>query len=147
MNSLLNPQGGAGIDRVVELAHRHLGLDVVYIAELTGGKRVCRAVAGDAASFGFTLGDGPPADGTYSQLLVAGAIPNVIPDTSADRRVAGLPGTTRGGIGAFIGVPLRLSDGTFYGTLCGMDHEPDGTLSKRDVLFMTMLAELIVYEL
>jgi EAL domain-containing protein (putative c-di-GMP-specific phosphodiesterase class I) len=147
MNSLLNPQGGAGIDRVVELAHRHLGLDVVYIAELTGGKRVCRAVAGDAASFGFTLGDGQPADGTYSQLLVAGAIPNVIPDTSADRRVAGLPGTTRGGIGAFIGVPLRLSDGTFYGTLCGMDHEPDGTLSKRDVLFMTMLAELIVYEL
>jgi EAL domain-containing protein (putative c-di-GMP-specific phosphodiesterase class I) len=147
MKSLFDQQGRVGLDRVVELAHRHLGLDVVYIAELTGGKRVCRAVAGDATSFGFTLDDGPPADGSYSQLLVTGAIANVIPDTSAHRLVAALPGTTTGPIGAFIGVPLLLSDGTFYGTLCGMDHEPDHTLTTRDVRFMTMLAELIVYDL
>jgi EAL domain-containing protein (putative c-di-GMP-specific phosphodiesterase class I) len=147
MKSLLDQQGRVGLDRVVELAHRHLGLDVVYIAELTDGKRVCRAVAGDAASFGFTLDDGPPADGSYSQLLVVGAIANVVPDTAADGLVAGLVGTTTGRIGAFIGVPLLLSDGTFYGTLCGMDHEPDHTLTTRDVRFMTMLAELIVYDL
>ena len=88
-----------------------------------------------------------PADNTYSQMLVAGSIPNVIPDTSTDARVAGLPGTVKAGIGAFIGVPRRLSDETFYGALCGMDHKPDHTLSERDVRFMTMLAELIVYDL
>jgi hypothetical protein len=147
MKSLLGPQTRVGLERVVELAHRHLGLDVVYVAELTGGKRLCRAVAGDAVSFGLSVGDGPPSDDTYSQLLVGGAIANVIPDTAVDRRVARLPGTLRGGIGAFIGVPLRLSDGTFYGTLCGMNHQPDATLSQRDVRFMSMLAELMVYDL
>lgn len=147
MKTLIDRKGPDGLDRVVELAHRHLGLDVVYIAELTDGKRVCRAVAGDAASFGLVLGDGPPAVGSYSQLLVAGEIANVIPDTSADHHVAGLPATKAAGIGAFIGVPLRLSDGTPYGTLCGMDHGPDHTLTKRDVRFMTMLAELIIFDL
>ena len=147
MRCFLDHKDRVGLERVVELAHRHLGLDVVYVAELTGGRRICRAVAGDAASFGFTLDDGPPADGSYSQLLVAGEVGNVIPDTSADPRVARLRGTTEAGVGAFIGVPLWLSDGTSYGTLCGMDHKPDHTLSVRDVRFMTMLAELIVYDL
>ena len=147
MKSLLKEKDRVGLDRVVELAHRHLGLDVVYVAELTGGKRVCRAVAGDGDSFGFILGDGPPADRSYSQLLVTGEIANVIPDTSTDHRVAGLGATAQARIGAFIGVPLRLSDGTPYGTLCGMNHKPDDTLSKRDVQFMTMLAELIIYDL
>ncbi len=108
---------------------------------------MCRAIAGDAASFRFTIGDGPPADGSYSQLLVVGEIANLIPDTSTNQRVAKLAQTTQAAIGAFIGVPLRLSDGTTYGTLCGMDHNPDHTLSKRDVLFMTMLGELIIYDL
>ena len=144
---LVRAEEGDGLERVVELAHRHLGLDVVYVAELARGKRICRAVAGDAASFGFILGEGPSLESSYSQLLVAGKIANVIPDTSKDLRVAGLRATTEAGIGAFIGVPLRLSDGSPYGTLCGMDHGADHTLSDRDVRFLRMLAELIVYEL
>jgi EAL domain-containing protein (putative c-di-GMP-specific phosphodiesterase class I) len=147
MKTLLNEKGRQGLDRLVELAHRHLGLDVVYVAELTDGNRVCQAVAGDGASFGFAVGDGAPSEGTYSQLLVAGEIPNVIPDTSTDRLASRLRATREMGVGAFIGVPLRLSDGTPYGTLCGMDHKADQTLSKRDVRFMTMLAELIIYDL
>ena len=53
------------------------------------GKRICRAIVGDAASFGFVLGEGPPIEGSYSQLLVEGKIANVIPDTSNDHRVLG----------------------------------------------------------
>ncbi|MGP0004648.1 MAG: EAL domain-containing protein [Acidimicrobiales bacterium] len=140
-------QGRVGLDRVVELAHRHLGLDVVCIAELTGGMQRFRAVAGDAASFNVALGAEQATDATYSRLLVAGEIAAVIPDTSADPHVAELRVTAEAAIGAYIGVPLRLSDGTLYGTLCGMDHEPDHTLGERDVRFMTMLAELIVYDL
>ena len=147
IGSLLNDRGRVGLDRVVDLARRHLGLDVVYIAELVDGKRVCRAVAGDAASFRLELHEGPPAEGTCSQLLVAGEIPDVIPDTSANPKVASRSATMGAAIGAFIGVPLWLSDGAPYGTLCGMNHEADHTLTKRDVRFMAMLAELIVYDL
>ena len=40
MRELLIPESGRiGLDRVVELANRHLRLDVVYIAELTGTRQ------------------------------------------------------------------------------------------------------------
>lgn len=140
-------QGLLGLARVVGLAHRHLKLDVVFVAEETDERWVCRAVAGDANSFSITLDDGPAKDAAYSQLLVEGRIGSVIPDTSSDTSTAELPSTKARAIGAFIGVPLHLSDGTLYGSLCGMDHDPDPTLGERDVRFMTMLAELMVDDL
>ena len=48
---------------------------------------------------------------------------------------------------AYIGAPLRLSDGSVYGTLTGVNHAPDPTLGERDVRFMAMLGELIVSDL
>jgi EAL domain-containing protein (putative c-di-GMP-specific phosphodiesterase class I) len=148
MNDLLELGGGpVGLDRIVELTHRHLGLDVVYIAELRDDRQVFRAAAGDARSFKIALGDGVPAESSYCQRLLAGEIPNVIPDAAADERVADLPVTRRSRIGSYIGVPVRLSDGTVYGTLCGLGHTADETLDQRDVRFMSMLAELIVLDL
>jgi len=140
-------RGRVGLDRIVELAHRHLGLDLVYVAELTPDTLLFRAVAGNTALFDVKLNDGVPVDGTYSQLLVEGKIPNLLADTSADSRVAKLAVTREVGVGAYIGVPLRLSDGSLYGTMCGVDTHADPTLADRDVRFMTMLAELITYDL
>jgi EAL domain-containing protein (putative c-di-GMP-specific phosphodiesterase class I) len=148
MKDLLALESGrVGLDRVVELTNRHLGMDVVYVAELTEAAQVYRAAAGDAASFNITVDDGPGLEATYCRRLVAGEIPNVIPDARADERVADLPITRDARIGSFIGVPLRLSDGTLYGTLCALGHAPDHTLDQRDVRFMSMLAELIIDEL
>jgi EAL domain-containing protein (putative c-di-GMP-specific phosphodiesterase class I) len=146
-NLVTNETGRIGLDRIVELAHRHLGLDLVYVAELTGERLLVRAVAGNTSLFNVKLHEGVPADRTYSRLLVEGRIPNVLADTSEDSRVAALRATRELGIGAYIGVPLWLSDGSLYGTMCGVDQNPDPTLGERDVRFMTMLAELITYDL
>lgn len=135
-----------GRDRVLELAQRHLGLDVVYVTELVGSHHVYRAVAGDCASFHIALDEGR-SDTTYCERLLSGTIPNVIPDTGADHRVGRLRITTAARIGAFVGVPLRLPDGTPTGCFCGLRHLPDPTLSERDVRFMSMLAELIIADL
>ncbi len=140
-------KGAVGLDRIVELANRHLGLDLVYITELRNDELVFRAFAGDVAAFRVTLDKGGPAKWGFSQLLVEGRIPAVLPDTRADPRVADLPATTFIGIGAFIGIPLRLSDGSLYGTLCGVNLDPDPTLGERDVRFMAMLGELVVDDL
>jgi EAL domain-containing protein (putative c-di-GMP-specific phosphodiesterase class I) len=146
-NLMATEPGQMGLDRIIDLAHRHLGLDLVYVAELTADQLIFRAVAGDPDSFHITLDRGGPSDDTYSRLLVEGKIPAFIPDATADARVADLPATKIVGIGSFIGIPLRLSDGTLYGTLCGVDHNSDPTLTERDVRFMAMLGELIVYDL
>jgi hypothetical protein len=118
MKDLLDLESGrVGLDRVVELTNRHLGMDVVYVAELIEATQVYRAAAGDAASFNISVNDGPGPEATYCRRLVAGEIPNVICDARADERVADLAMTRDARIGSFIGVPLRLSDGTLYGTL------------------------------
>jgi EAL domain-containing protein (putative c-di-GMP-specific phosphodiesterase class I) len=148
MKDLLDlASGRVGLDRVVELTNRHLGMDVVYVAEVTDAAQVYRAAAGDAASFNISVNDGPCSEATYCRRLVAGEIPNVIRDARADERVADLPMTRLARIGSFIGVPLRLSDGTLYGALCALSHAPDHTLDQRDVRFMSMLGELIIDDL
>jgi EAL domain-containing protein (putative c-di-GMP-specific phosphodiesterase class I) len=143
MNRSLQKERDAGLIRLVELAHSHLPLDLVYVAELTGGRLMYREVAGDAASFNILVGEGPPAQDTYCQRMVAGELPSIVCDAAADSRVADLELTADAGIGCYIGVPLRLSDGSLYGTFCAIGHAPNRALDGRDSSFMATLAALI----
>jgi EAL domain-containing protein (putative c-di-GMP-specific phosphodiesterase class I) len=147
MNRSPLENGEAGLGRLVELAHDHLRLDLVYVAELAGDRLVYREVAGDAASFKIVVGTGPPAQDTYCQRMVAGELPNIVCDVAMDTRVADLAITAHAGIGCYIGVPLRLSDGSVYGTFCAIGHAPNHTLDERDISFMTTLAALIIDQL
>ncbi|MCW3024916.1 MAG: hypothetical protein JWM29_348 [Solirubrobacterales bacterium] len=148
INGLLDPENGrVGLERLVSLAHCHLGLDVVYVVELTSAGPTVRAASGDLASFRLTVGAGVPEDAPFSRRLLAGDLPSLVADVAADGRLADLAITREAGIGSFIGVPLRLSDGTLYGALCGLSHAADPTLSQRDIRFMSMLGELVIPDL
>lgn len=149
MNRLLAEPAAcqARLERIVEFAHRQLSLDVAYVGEFRDGMQLYRAVSGDAASFNMTYADELPAVATYDQRMAAGSIPNVICDASADERVAGLVATRYARIGAYVGVPILLSDGTLYGTLSCVSHEPDYTLDDRAASLLSLLGELIVDDL
>lgn len=131
------------IERVLELARRHLQMDVSFLSEFSGGKQIYREVDGQADSFGIVLGEGPELPTTYCQKMIDGVLPNAVPDSRADHRVQGLTTTIERGIGSYVGVPLRLSDGSLYGTFCCMSHGPE-SLTGRDVAFMAMLADVLV---
>jgi EAL domain-containing protein (putative c-di-GMP-specific phosphodiesterase class I) len=135
------------VERVTQLAREHLGMDVAYVAEITDARQVFRSVAGDGDSFGIRIGHDHPVAGTYCGRLVSGAQPCVIGDTAHDPDTAALPITTTARIGAFIGVPLTLPDGSVYGAFCCLRHEPDATLVERDAQFMALLARLLVEDL
>jgi EAL domain-containing protein (putative c-di-GMP-specific phosphodiesterase class I) len=136
--------GEAKLDRIVEFAHRQLSLDVAYVSEFRDGQRLYRAVAGDADTFNIAHTHGLPAVATLDQRMVAGTIPNVVCDTSADERVADLFVTRYARIGAYVGVPIRLSDGTLYGALACAGHEPNHTLDECSVRLLVLLAKLII---
>lgn len=142
---------GAGDDgvvkRVLDLVHRHLGMDVTYVSHFVEGRQEFPAYIGDAASFGIDSDDGIPIGSGYCSRMATGELPNVIPDATRDSRVSELPLTRAAGIGAYIGVPIRLSDGTLYGSFCCASKHPDPELSGRDVHFMQVLADLMVAEL
>jgi EAL domain-containing protein (putative c-di-GMP-specific phosphodiesterase class I) len=136
----------ASVNRILELARRHLEMDVTFISQFTAGKQVFRGLAGDAASFGFALGEGPALDSTYCALMAAGRIPNAVPDAAAHPVLSRLAGTTDAGIGSYVGVPILLPDGSLYGSLCGLGHTRQ-SVDARDARFLTLLAELVAHEL
>jgi EAL domain-containing protein (putative c-di-GMP-specific phosphodiesterase class I) len=133
--------------RVMGLARRHLNMDVVYVGQFTGDRQVYRGLDGDPERFGMSLGDGPPLETTFCQRMVTGQIPSAIPDTSREAGVADLLGSVAGGVGAYVGVPITLPDGSVYGTFCCLSQEPVAEVTERDVRFMAMLAELLADEL
>ena len=138
---VMNERGGPR--RAAYLAHSHLGLDVAFVSEIARGKQIIRAVSGDAASFGIAIGQESDSSETYCERLLRAEIPELIPDAAAEAGVAELSLTRAARIGAYVGVPLRLADGTAYGTLAGMSHAPDPSLSGRDVRFLSLLGDLI----
>ena len=47
------------------------------------------------------------------------------------------------GVGAYVGVPVRLGDGTVYGSLCCVSTQPTPALRERDARLLEVLARII----
>jgi GAF domain-containing protein len=50
-------------------------------------------------------------------------------------------------IGSYVAIPLVLSDGRLYGTLCCVSHTPDPWLRERDLRLMERIARELVERL
>lgn len=135
------------IQEALEIAREALGMEAGYVAEWKDGEQVYREVAGDADSFEVIEDEGYTLDGSYCKRMVMGEIPNIVANSAETEQVRDLAITKLSGIGAYIGVPITFSDGTVYGTLCGLSHEARDDLSNRDVLVLKAVAKLMASEL
>lgn len=140
---MLRPRARKRIERTLGLAREQFGMDVTLLSEFIDGRQICRAIEGDRLSFGINEGDETPLAETYCQRLVAGRTDGLIPDAATDPGVRDLPATTEAGIGSYAGVPIRLSNGALFGTLCGLSHEPKPALGRRDRELLEYLGESI----
>ncbi len=131
------------LDRVLELARDHLGMEVAWVSRIEGDEYRLRAVDGDPDVFGLAAGDEFSCDGTYCAQMLAGALPNLIPDIAGDRRAAAMQVTAELGVGAYVGVPIRLGRDEVYGTLCCLSSEASPGLDAKDIKFMEVLARVI----
>jgi HD-GYP domain-containing protein (c-di-GMP phosphodiesterase class II) len=137
----------AVIEGAIETAREFLGMDMAYVAETRHGLQAYYAVGGDAASFGVSAGESVPLEGTYCAAMLDGELDNAVPDSAADARVRDLPITRDGQIGAYVGVPIPLADGTVYGTFCCLSHSAEPSLGDRELDLMRVLARLIGLQL
>lgn len=135
------------IAEALEIARQALGMEAGYVTEFTGGEQVYRELAGEAGSFDMRLNEGYRLDGSYCMRMALGEIPNLIPDSSAEEGVRDLAITELGKIGAYVGVPIKFSDGSVYGSVCTVSHEARPDLRERDVLVLSAIARLIGAEL
>jgi EAL domain-containing protein (putative c-di-GMP-specific phosphodiesterase class I) len=134
------------IDRILSLARAALDMDLALVGTFDGDY-VVGALDGDSEWFDIEVGQRTPIGETYCHRMARGELPHLVHDASADSRTADLPLTREAGIGAYIGVPIRLWDGTLYGTLCCLSRAAEPSLNDRDVRFLRVLAEIVADQL
>lgn len=127
----------------LRLLRAHLDLDVAFVSELAGGRRVLRYVEAEGDDQEVEAGrDDPAADG-YCGHVVAGRLPPVIRDATRHPLTAAMPVTSALRIRTHISVPLVMSDGRVYGTFCGYSRTVLDSVDERDLATARMLAELV----
>lgn len=131
------------LQRAVEAARSYLDADVGFFAEFTADEKVIAHATEAAAECGIAPGTRFPLQDTYCYRVSRGELPNAIPDTRADDRVANLPITAQLGIGAYVGVPILRADGRTLGTLCCISRTPMRGIGDQEVKLMRFLGDLI----
>lgn len=125
----------------------HLGMDIAYIAELDGDDMIIRAHCAPDLPIDlpdqFTL----PRVAGFCHYLVAGDIPSIITDSADHPVLVDLPVRHEFNIQSYIGLPLQREDGSNYGTLCCLGHQPNGSLNDRDLRTIKLFAELVVEQI
>lgn len=132
------------LPRMLQAIRKHMGMDVAFISQITGGRRYFREVdEGEAARIHLERGSSEPAQDSYCQRVVDGRLPELIPDACVNAEALTLAATRSVPVGAHLSVPIRLADGQVYGTFCCFSHAPDPTLTERDLNVMRVFADMV----
>ena len=134
------------LDALLNLTRELLDSDVAVLTEIGGGRETARRSAGEWP--GMTSFDGlsSPLNETVCQQMLEGRIDNYIRDAQGDKRVNQLGMVRQLGVGAYLGVPIRIDDIRLY-VLCCLDRESRPSLGEREVRLLSGLAESVRVEL
>ncbi len=124
-----------------------LGMEIAYVTRHTDDQQVLLHLRGDGQSFGVRVDSRLPLAETYCQAILEGELPPLIPDVLDEPVAAKMAVTSAAGVRAYASVPILMSDGQFYGTLCCASHEPQPQLGSRDLEFLHVLARLVAHEI
>ena len=138
MDSLHQPP--ETIERLLSMVRENLQMDVAFVSEFAGDQLVFRALEGDGRSFGWREGEGFPLDESYCKRVLDGRLPNVVSDARSEGSTKDLWVTSEANIGSYVAVPVVLSDGRPYGTLCCVSHKADPGLRERELGLMEGVA-------
>ncbi|MGL5447021.1 MAG: sensor domain-containing phosphodiesterase [Rhabdaerophilum sp.] len=138
---------GSAINKGLEAIRNHLGMEVAYVSEFSAENSIFRAV--DAPGFEGVIkpGDSQPLDDIFCRHILAGRLPEVMPDVSQEPLAMSLPIMQKLPIGSHISVPIRLPDGEAYGMFCCLSLKPSPSLNDRDLQVMRVFAEMAAEEI
>ncbi|MBB3221545.1 GGDEF domain-containing protein [Pseudoduganella umbonata] len=80
---------------------------------------------------------------TFCARMVLGHGPGIAPSTQEVEAYAQAPLAERLPAGAYVGVPLRRSDGSLFGTLCGLDPQAQPDAIRDELDTVTLMGELL----
>jgi EAL domain-containing protein (putative c-di-GMP-specific phosphodiesterase class I) len=130
------------LPRALRALRIHLGMDVAFISELRSGRRIFRYVDGARPNPAVQIGSSDPVEDTYCQRIVDGRLPELIADAADLAAAQELAFTRLVPVGSHLCVPIRLYDGSVFGTLTCISSVADRSLGARDLSMMRVFAEM-----
>jgi GAF domain-containing protein len=133
------------VEQALAAAREHLGMDAAYVTTIDSRHQTIQAILGEPELTDRLQDAVIPIEQTYCMRMLNGDIPNVVPDTRAQPALHDLAATRL--VGAYVGVPVRLSDGRVHGTLCAASYDPKEGIGADELRFMQILAGIVATRL
>ena len=134
------------VPRILEVICRSTGMGFAAVARVTEGRWICCAVR-DEISFGLQPGGELQVETTICHEIRQSQQAVVIDHVAEDQVYCGHPTPAMYGFQSYISVPIVLTDGTFFGTLCAIDPRPARLNNPETVGTFKLFAELIATHL
>jgi signal transduction histidine kinase len=130
------------VPMLLDACCRLTGMGFAAIARVTEDRWIGCAVR-DLIEFGMKPGDELNIETTLCTEIRDHGEAIVIADVANDARYCGHRTPAAYGLQSYISVPIRLADGSFYGTLCAIDPAPHDISDPEIVGTFQLFADLI----
>ncbi|MGY1810374.1 EAL domain-containing protein [Blastococcus sp. SYSU D00669] len=127
------------IAELLQTAKKSLRLSVAFLSRLDGTTQHLEVVESSIPVL-FQEKVTQDQETSLCQAVLDGRLPPVIADLKAFPAAMALPAARMPRIRSYVSVPVRLSDGSLYGTFCAAGLTSDKELTKRDEALMDVLA-------
>ena len=134
------------VPRILEIVCRSTGMGFAAVARVTDGRWICCAVR-DEISFGLKPGGELKVETTICHEIRQNHEAVAIDHVAEDAVYSGHPTPAMYGFQSYISVPIVLTDGTFFGTLCAIDPRPARLNNPETIGTLKLFAELIATHL
>lgn len=135
------PQGRSQIDAILEAVRHHLGMEIAFASRFVGDRRQFTHISADIP-LPAAPGDSEPVEETFCHHILEGRLPALIHNAADLPFAQTIPIAAALPVGAHVNVPLKLKDGSIYGTFCCLSRTPDYTLTERDLSTLRAFADL-----
>ncbi|SLN45700.1 Putative cyclic-di-GMP phosphodiesterase AdrB [Roseovarius gaetbuli] len=122
--------GDVMINTALEFVRTHLNMEVAYLSEFIGDDLVFRAVSAPGFEDMCHVGGSIPLDQVYCRHILAGRLPELIPDTGAEDICQSLALTHAIPIKSHVSVPIRRRDGSPCGMFCCLSRSTRSDLTE-----------------
>ncbi|MDQ1813407.1 ATP-binding protein [Massilia sp. CCM 9210] len=132
----------SSVPTILEAVAAITGLRFVCIARVSGDSWTTCAVL-DRLGFGLKVGDGLDVATTLCEEVRDSGRPVIIDNVSQDARYRNHHTPRIYGFQSYISLPIQRPDGSYFGTLCGLDPLPANLSNTATVSSMSLFAQLI----
>lgn len=130
------------VPKILEVVARTTGLRFTAIARVTDTTWTACAVY-DQLDFGLKAGGQLELESTICNEIRQHKRAVIIDSVSQDKQYRHHPTPAQYGFESYISIPIMLTDGRFFGTLCGLDTKPAILDNLDTIRTLELFAELI----